>query len=201
MPARNALASASLTCDPKKGGGAFHVTLRVWSHSYDHPDPVRRNALIKKVKLAKLTGTNNPLSNVRITDRYGIEETSLWATEHGGAEVGFASYTEVGPVFLGPTGTSRIDVIWGSYTGIYDDRCWADPACDAMRLQTHRLDQNRIAVYNYLIGPVTFSFDISQPAPPKAVKLVMGLISGNGGNPAQRSPALPDEEEFIIEFP
>jgi hypothetical protein len=198
MPARNAFASASLDCVPKKGGGAFHVTLKVWSHSYDQADPQRRNALIKTVKLARLTGTQNPLSNVHITDRYGVDHTAFWPVEQGGAEVGFVSYTEVGPVFIG---TTRINVIWGSTTGIYDERCWADPACDSMRLQTVRVGQDQIAVFNYLLGPVTFSFDIAQPVAPKAVKLVMGYISGNGGNPAQRGPALLDEEIFIIEFP
>jgi len=195
MPTRNALASVSLHSEPKKGGG-FHVRLQVWNRSYDDPDPARRNALIKKVLLTKLTGNQNSPTNVQITDRYGIDETTLWMTQHG-IDTGFDGYTEVGPVQIG---TTSIGVIWASYTGIYDERCLADPNCDRMRLQTYRPDQFRIAAYNYLLGPVTFAFDINQPGPPNAVRLTMGHIGGNGGNPAQRSAA-PGEEEFIIEFP
>ena len=74
MPTRNALASVSLSCEPKQGGG-FHVRLQVWNRSYDHPDAARRNALINKVLLTKLTGNQNSPTNVHITDRYGVDET------------------------------------------------------------------------------------------------------------------------------
>jgi hypothetical protein len=195
MPVKNAFASASLTCDPIPGK-KFHVTLKVWSHSYDDPNPARRNALIRKVELTGLAGNQNNVNNVQITDRYGIDETKLW-TPSAGVDAGFDGYTEVGPVKIG---TTSIPVIWGAYTGIYDERCLADAACDAMRLQTFRPDANRIAPFNYLLGPVTFSFDIAQPAAPKSVRLTMGLIGGNGGNPAQRSPA-PGEDVFVISFP
>jgi hypothetical protein len=191
MPVRNAFASASLDYQQTVPGGPFHVTLRVWSHSYDSPDPARRNALIKEVHLTHLPGASHPISNARITDRYGIDETGLWTYNSGASEEGFTDYAEWGA----STGSQ-----WGSFTGVYDERCVADPACDARRLQTYRLSPHKIVVFNYLIGPVTFSFDITLPAPPKAVRLVMGHIGGNGGNPAQRSPALPDET-FVIQFP
>jgi hypothetical protein len=194
MPAQNALAIASLASDPIAGG--FHVTLQVWNRSYDHPDPARRNALITKVKLTRLAGNQNSVVKAHIVDRYGIDETRLWMTSSG-LDAGFEGYTEVGPVTMGST---TIGVIWGSYVGVYDERCLADPNCDRMRLQTNRPDQHRITVYNYLIGPVTFSFDIKQPTPPKAVRLTMGHIGGNDGNPGQRDSTLPDEE-FTIEFP
>jgi len=196
MPTRNALASVSLSSEQITPGGPFHVTLMVWSRSYDHPDPGHRNAMIKEVYLTQLTGSTHTLSNLRITDRYGIDETELWKRGGGGPEEGFKQYTEWVPAAGCPQG---VPIAWGSYTGIYDERCLADPACDAMRLQTHRLPAHQIVVFNYLIGPVTFSFDIT-PSPPKAVRLVMGHIGGNGGIPARRYSILPDEE-FIIQFP
>jgi len=168
----------------------------VWSRSYDHPDPGHRNAMIKEVHLTQLTGGTHSVSNLLITDRYGIDETELWKRGGGGPEEGFKQYTEWVPPVGCPQG---VPIAWGSYTGIYDERCLADPACDAMRLQTHRLPAHQIVVFNYLIGPVTFSFDFT-PSPPKAVRLVMGHIGGNGGIPARRYAILPDEE-FIIQFP
>ena len=55
-------------------------------------------------------------------------------------------------------------------------------------------------IHNYLFGPVTFTFDINLSAAPTAVKLKMGLVGGNGGNPAQLYATLPSEE-FVIQFP
>jgi hypothetical protein len=195
MPTGHALASVSLTCEPN-GAGVFHVTLQVWNRSYDHPEPGRRNALIKKVMLTRLSGNQNAPLNPHITDRYGIDETKFWTSDHG-IDAGFDGYTEVGPVQIG---ANSIAVIWGAYTGIYDERCMTDPNCDRMRLQSYRPDQYGLVAYNYLLSPVTFSFDIKQPAAPKAVSLTMGHIGGNGGDPARRS-AVAGEEKFIIEFP
>lgn len=196
MPAMNAFASASLTCDPI-GTGSFHVTLKVWNRSYDNPDPARRNTLLRKVGLTGLAGTQNSVRNPQITDRYGVDQTNLWMTVAGSVDVGFEGYTEIGPVKIG---TTTIGVIWGAYTGVYDERCLYDPACDAMRFQTHRPNAHQISVFNYLLGPVTFVFDITQPTAPKSVRLSMDMIGGNGGDPDRRSAA-PGADEFVISFP
>jgi hypothetical protein len=147
--------------------------------------------LVKEVYLTQLTGSSHTVSNVVVTDRYGVDETGLWRRMGGGPEEGFEGYTEYDP---------GGGALWSARTGVYDERCLADPACDKMRLQTYLSSPHQITVFNYLIGPVTFSFDITLSAPPKAVRLVMGHVGGNGGNPAQRSAALPDEE-FVIQFP
>lgn len=169
----------------------------VWSHSYDHPDPLRRNALIKEVYLTHLAGQSHALSNVVIRDRYGVDESGLWTRRAGGQEVGFDGYIEWDAA--GQCGPG-LNVVWGLFTGIYDERCLADFACDAMRLQTYSPGANKLSAFNYLLGPVTFDFDIALSAPPNAVKLVMGHNGGNGGVPAQRWALLPDEH-FVIEVP
>ncbi|MGH7516454.1 MAG: hypothetical protein ACREOC_03145 [Gemmatimonadales bacterium] len=69
-----------------------------------------------------------------------------------------------------------------------------------MRLQTVRGTPEQLTAYNYLLGPLTFAFDIVLTAPPAALRLKLGHIGGNGGNPAQRSGTMPDEE-FVIQFP
>ena len=195
MPVRNALAAASLGYTTL-GPGSFNVTLKIWSHSYDDPDPARRNAVIKKVLLTGLTGGPSTISNAHITDRYGVDQTALWKPQ-GGVDVGWGNYTELGPVKYGAT---TINVVWGSHSGIYDERCALDLSCDAMRLQTYPVATHGIAIYNYMIGPMTFAFDFAHNAAPNAVKLTMGYIGGNNGIPAQRFSTLPDEE-FVIAFP
>src|SRR5258706_13864993 len=85
MPTRNALASVSLSSEQITPRGPFHVALMVWSRSYDHPDPGHRNAMIKEVHLTQLTGGTHSVSNLLITDRYGIDETELW--KRGGADL------------------------------------------------------------------------------------------------------------------
>lgn len=195
MPAKNALASIRLR-SVQLGGGKFHVSIEVWSHSYDHPDPNHRNAIVNGVYLVQLPqSTNFAVANLKITDRYGIDETSLWTLALGGTSAGFDGYAE--RIGGGPPSGG-----WASYTGVYDERCLADPLCDARRLQTYRTGptNSTIAVFNYLLGPVTFAFDISLSAAPTAVKLKMGHVGGNGGNPAQRSASLPSEE-FVFQFP
>ena len=187
MPSRNALAAVRLSYQP---GTPYKVTLQVWNHSYDHPNPARRSSLIKGVALTQLPGNNYNPVNATITDRYGVNETDLWRAESG-ADPGFLGYNE---------GGTSSNTFWSSLTGIYDERCLADPACDARRLQTYKSAPAQLTAYNYLLGPVTFVFDVALTAHPTAVKLRVGHIGGNGGNPATRSAALPDEE-FVIQLP
>jgi hypothetical protein len=186
METRNALATVRLRTQQSGATNSFHIKLTVWSRSFDHPNPSHRNALVTGVYLTQLAGTPGYFSNTQIKDRYGVDHTRLWA----GADSGFKGYTEYDPG-AGPP--------WGANTGIYDERCLTDPSCDLMRLQTYRTDPHKLLAFNYLIGPVTFDFDVELSAPPKAVKLVLGHIGGNGGNPAQRYALLPDEE-FIVQL-
>jgi hypothetical protein len=196
---QNAFASVQLSYSQPVAGAAYKIALQVWNRSFDNPDPGRRSSIIKGVFLTQLTGTPNAVSNPRISDRYGIDETTFWAGTGGFKEVGFDGYIEGDSARLGKC-KPDIGIMWSVFTGIYDERCLADTACDAMRLQTISSPQLRLTVLNYLIGPVTFSFDLATSSPPKAVRLVMALIGGNGGNPAQRWATLP-EEEFVIQFP
>jgi hypothetical protein len=201
MPTRNALTTARLSYVHPAPGAPYHVTLEVRSHSFDHPDPARRSALVTEVYLTQLAPSSSYLvSNLSIKDRYGVDHDGLWAGTGGFHEVGFKGYTEYDTA--GACGPDLPGVFWGAFTGIYDERCLADPATDARRLQTYRSSPTQVGVFNYLLGPVTFAFDIALPSPPTAVRLKLGLIGGNGGHPAQRTPgtAIPDEE-FVIKFP
>jgi hypothetical protein len=199
MPTRNALAAARLRYAQAAPTAPYRVTLQVWSHSFDHPDPVRRSALVTGVFLTQLPpGTGYVVSNVAITDRYGVDQSGMWTRSSGANEEGFAGYTEYDTA--GVCGHGLPSVFWAAFSGIYDERCLDDPSVDAFRLQTYRLSAPAVSVFNYIVGPLTFTFDIVLPSPPSAVRLRLGLIGGNGGNPAQRSPTLPDEQ-FVIRFP
>ena len=197
MPTRNALGAIRLGYVQRTRRSPFHVNLQVWSHSYDHPDPAHRSAMIREVWLTGLQGQSIAFSNVVITDRYGVDHTPLWKPAGGGSEFGWRGYVEWDPA--GQCGPG-VGVVWGCTTGIYDERCLYDPACDAMRLQTYVPAPHRLAAYNYLLGPVTFSFNASLSAPPQAVRLVMGEIGGNGGDPASHGTGMANEE-FIIQIP
>ena len=198
MPTRNALGSIRLSYTQSVPNGPYHITLQVWSHSYDHPDPARRSAAIRGVYLIQLTG-GSPynMSHVKIVDRYGVEQNSLWTGVSAPNEAGFEGYVEVDTGK--PCQPGFPNVLWGAYTGIYDERCLEDPACDRRRLQTIA-QWPQLTSFNYLLGPLTFSFDLALSAPPTAVRLRMSLVGGNGGNPAQRFYTLPDEG-FIITVP
>jgi hypothetical protein len=202
MPTRNAFAAVRLTYVRKLPNLPYHITLQVWSHSYDHPDPNHRSSMVTGVYITQLPqvppGTNYQMSNLKITDRYGIDENTMWTVSSGPTEFGFDGYTEIDTGR--PCQPGFPNVLWGVYTGIYDERCLADPSCDARRLQTYRPMWASLAGFNYLIGPVTFSFDIALPVVPAAVKLRVGHVGGNGGNPAQRMATLPSEE-FVIQLP
>jgi len=197
MPPQNAFASVRLDYLQKAAGAPYHVTLQVWNRSFDHPDPTQRSSIIKEVYLTQLPGapgTNYQVSNAKVLDRYGIDHTGLWTRTSAYKEEGFDGYA------MWDRGAPDFLVIWAATSGIYDERCAADLLCDGMRLQTLRQSNSQISVFNYLLGPVTFSFDITMSGPPKAVKLKMSLIGGNGGNPAQRGNASAGEE-FVIQFP
>ena len=199
MPVRAALAAARLTYAKKKGAAGFRVTIEVWSHSYDHPDPAQRSALVNGVYLMDLPAASGyVVTNVAIKDRYGVDETALWAGLQGANQVGFEGYTEYDTG--GRCGQGLPSVFWAANSGIYDERCLADPSVDAYRLQTYRIGAAQISIYNYMLGPLTFSFDIAIGSAPTSVGLRMGQIGGNGGNPAQRTAALPDEQ-WVIRFP
>lgn len=202
MPTRNALAAIRLTYAKKRTATKYSIKLEVWSHSYDHPDPNHRSSMITGVYLTQLPlqtpGNNYGVSNLKITDRYGIDENSMWTPSSGPTEFGFDGYTELDTGR--PCQPGFPNVVFGTYTGIYDERCLADPACDARRLQTVRTQWAQLSAYNYLLGPVTFAFDMVLPVVPAAVKLRVGHVGGNGGNPAQRWALLPNEE-FVIQVP
>jgi hypothetical protein len=199
MPTRNALASARLQYSQPAPGAPYHINLQVWSHSYDHPNAVHRSALVNAVYLTQLPlGPAYAVSNIVIKDRYGIDQTALWRRSNGIQEEGFEGYTELDT--HGACGPGLTNVLWSANSGIYDERCAADPSCDAKRLQTYLSLPEQLTAYNYLLGPVTFSFDIVLSAPPSAVRLQVGHIGGNGGHPAQRAATIP-QEQLVIQFP
>lgn len=202
MPTRNALAAIRLTYTKKRGATKYSIKLEVWSHSYDHPDPNHRSSIITGVYLTQLPqlppANSYSVSNLNITDRYGINQNSMWTGVNRGTEFGFEGYIELDTGR--PCQPGFPNVVWGVYTGIYDERCLADPECDARRLQTVRTQWAQLSGYNYLIGPVTFAFNMALPVVPAAVRLVVGQVGGNGGNPAQRTATQPNEE-FVIQVP
>jgi hypothetical protein len=157
--------------------------------------------LVKGVYLTQLPSGPLSIANFRITDRYGVDSRQLFRSVSRPGELGWDGYMELDTGR--PCAPGYPNVLWGAYTGIYDDRCLADPACDSRRLQTYvgpPAGGVQLVAYNYLIGPVTFSLDLTASAAPTAVRLDIGHIGGNGGNPAQRSATLPDET-FVIQLP
>ena len=199
MTVRNALASAQLTYTQKGAGAPYHVAIKVWSHTYDHPDPARRSALVTEVFLAELPQNAPIMTNVKIVDRYGVDQTMVFTGTIGGSQQGWEGYKEFDTG--GACGPQLPQVFWGAFSGIYDERCLADQTIDARRLQTYGIGSTQISVYNYILGPLTFSFDIALASPPTSVLLRVGRIGGNGGNPAQRTEVFPGHEEFLIRFP
>ena len=199
MPTRNALASVRLSYAQRLPTAPYHVTLRVWSHSYDHPTSARRNALVTGVFLTDLPSSGSAtVSNVEIKDRYGVDQTRFWRHTSGVSQEGFEGYAEYDTG--GACGPGMPSVFWFAHSGIYDERCWADPTVDAYRLQSYRNGGMQVALYNYMLGPLTFSFDINLSAPPSAVRLTLGHVGGNGGDPAQHTATLPNEE-WVVRFP
>ena len=139
MPTRNALASIRLSQVQRTAGAPYHISLEVRSHSYDHPDPNHRSSLVNGVYLTQLPlSQSHTVSNLRITDRYGIDQTLLWSIVPGGTEIGFEGFTELDTV--APCRPGFPSVLWNAFSGVYDERCLADPLCDARRLQNYRVN-------------------------------------------------------------
>jgi hypothetical protein len=167
--------------------GWFHVTLSVRSHSHQNPDPTKRCAAITEVYLTQLAPGEHSVANITIKDAYGVDHLDLWS-QVSGDEEGFTGYTE-----CDADGVAE----WTSTSAIYDTACLHDDDVDAMRLQNYRSGDSTIAAFNYLSGPVTFEFDLEVAAAPTAVRLVFGLMGGNGGDATKRSASLPDESIVI----
>jgi hypothetical protein len=82
------------------------------------------------------------------------------------------------------------------HVGIYDERCAGDSAVDASRLRTHKnVTPPALAVYEYIVGPVTYSFSLDRFTPPATVKVTFGFI---GGRTATMNPY---EEQEVISLP
>lgn len=199
MPTRNALATARLRYSQATPQAPYRVTIQVWSRTFDHPNPTHRSAMVSGVFLTQLPpSTGYAVANVAVTDRYGVDHSGLWVRTSGANEEGFVGYKEYDTG--GACGPNLPNVFWSAFSGIYDDRCLGDPAIDALRLQTAHVTAEQITAYNYLSGPLTFAFDIRLAGPPSSLRIRIGQVGGNGGNPAQRSATLPDQE-FVIQFP
>jgi len=191
---RNASYSQGSSSDP------WQIELTVWNRSYDDPKPASRNSLITGVKLVDLPqSTGNNLTTQNITDRYGTDVTKLWTLESGLKSTGYIGYTEYDTG--GKCGPGLPSVFWSCITGIYDERCLYDPACDALRLQIHRSAAPQIAIFNYLVSPVTFRFTLAPFSPSTGVRIQITnqFVGGNGGNPNSHGNAVP-QEHFIVQF-
>lgn len=166
----------------------WDFVLQVWNQSYDNPNAARRNSLITKVELIDLPNPPPVLTSSGVADRYGNDIRTLWP--HGNLTVqsaGFLGYSEQS----GSSGT-----LWAMHAGIYDDRCAGEPAIDATRLRTLKnVTPPALAVYEYIVGPVTFSFSLSSFAPPGTVRITFGFIGGRTGT---RNPY---EEQEVISLP
>jgi hypothetical protein len=196
----SALATATLQYRKSKRDGLWNIELVVWNRSYDDPESARRNSLITGVHLVDLPqSTGYQMPTQTITDRNGSDVTALWTKEFGFLSAGFNGYTEYDTA--GQCGQSLPSVFWSCFTGIYDDRCLYDPACDGHRLRTYRPTMPQIGVFNYLVGPVAFRFSISPFSPNKGVKvqITTQFIGGDGGNPNSHGNVA-QQEKFIIEF-
>src|SRR5659263_256443 len=92
----------------------------------------------------------------------------------------------------GKCGPGLPSVFWSCNTGIYDERCLYDPACDALRLQTYRSSGPQIAIFNYLVSPVTFRFTLAPFSPSAGVRIQITnqFVGGNGGNPNSHGNAI-----------
>jgi hypothetical protein len=185
MPSPN-LATATLKHTAIRPGW-HHITLTVRSHTHQNPDPTKRCAAITEVYVTELAAGEHAVANITIKDAYGVDHLDLWS-QVSGDEEGFTGYTEC---------DSGGAVEWTSTSAIYDTACLHDPDVDAMRLQNFRSGDSSVAAFNYMSGPVTFEFDLEVAAPPKAVRLVFGLMGGNGGDATSRKAAQPDESVVI----
>ncbi len=196
MPS-SALATVQLETRAKRNG--VHVRLRVWNRSFDDPDEERRSTRISAVYLCDLPqqpGYN--VTNTHIRDRSGVDQISLWRSIGGQNEFGFEGYQEWD--VAGECGPDLPNVFWSALSGIYDERCLCHPACDARRLQSFSPDAISSVIYQYLVSPVTFEFDVNLKQAPRCVRLEITSIGGNGGDPAVRG-GTNAIESFVVSFP
>jgi hypothetical protein len=182
----------------KKGSAKVHLTsthnatqwdivLKVWNQSSEHASASRRNALITKVELLGLSSLSTKLTPKKVTDRYGNDITSLWPNGNlSDDSVGFLGYSER---------SESSGTIWGLHAGIYDARCDNKPACDSSRLRTYKSSTPPfLMVYEYIVGPVSFSFSLNNFIPPGTLRVTFGFIGGRSG------AKIPDEEQVVIQL-
>jgi hypothetical protein len=182
----------------KKGSAKVYLTsthnttqwdfvLKVWNQSSEHANAAHRNALITKVELLGLPSPSTKLTPKSVTDRHGNDITSLWPNGNLSADsVGFLGYSERSE----PSGT-----IWGLHAGIYDARCDNKPACDSSRLRTYKSPTPPfLMVYEYIVGPVSFSFSLNNFIPPGTLRVTFGFIGGRSGTKN------PYEEQVVIQL-
>jgi hypothetical protein len=152
----------------------WNLALQVWNQSYENPNSGRRNSLITKVELIDLPAPPPQLTLTSIVDRYGHDIRTLWPNGNLTPQsVGFVGYSEQ----AASSGT-----VWAMHAGIYDERCAGDPGVDASRLRTHKVvTPPALSVYEYIAGPVRFTFTLSNFTPPGAARITFGFIGGRAG--------------------
>ena len=182
----------------KKGSAKVHListqnttqwdfVLKVWNQSSEHANVARRNSLITKVELLGLPSLSTKLTPKNVTDRHGNDITSLWPNGNLSADsVGFLGYSEK---------SDSSGTMWRLHAGIYDARCDNKPACDSSRLRTHKsLTPPSLMVYEYIVGPVSFSFSLNNFTPPGTLRVTFGFIGGRNGTQN------PYEEQVVIQL-
>ena len=168
--------------------GGWNVVLKVRNQSYDNPNAARRNSLITKVELINLPSPPPLLTPTSVVDRSGNDIRTLWPNGNLSEQsAGFLGYSER---------SDSSGNLWAMHAGIYDERCAGDSAVDGPRLRTHKnVTPPALAVYEYIVGPVTFSFSLNQFTPPGTVRIMFGFI---GGRPGTMNPY---EEQEVISLP
>jgi hypothetical protein len=166
----------------------WDFVLQVWNQSYDNPNGAHRNSLITKVELINLPSPPPQLTPTGVVDRSGNDIRTLWPNGNLTPQsAGFLGYSER---------SDSLGTLWAMHAGIYDERCAGEPAIDAFRLRTHKsVRPPALAVYEYIAGPVIFSFSLSAFTPPGTVRITIGFIGGRAGT------MNPYAEEEVISLP
>jgi len=208
MPSSSGPAAVQLNAS-QDSAGLWNIALKVSSLTYDAASAARRCSLITRVRLVDLPapGSGGYQFKLRsIGDRHGINVSHLWMQEQGQGFVGFVGYKELTAFLKQPSVGATA---WQSFSGVYDDRCAADPDSDKYRYQTVPVGASgnapvdRLMAFNYLRGPVTFEFTIDRFQRPARIQITLGLIGGNGGQPDQNLPGgvAHLEEDVTMEVP
>ena len=164
-------------------GSPQRITVTVWNRSYDHPDPAKRNSLLWQLKLLGLEkdGCVSSLvwspTFVGSVDCGGGETSLFWLAGAGPTELSLDGYTEHDDPMATMPG-----VQWGVMTGLYDERCAAEAACDANRVRS-RITLRRLFEFNYLARQSVFTFQAPILPPAIGVNLRFANIGGNNGVP------------------